>query len=53
MTNWMQKTLMEMSVLDEICEFLCISIAIAVIGFVGWLADRLEEKWNKRKNKRG
>ena len=42
---------MEMTILDEIAEIVCILIAVLLIGLVGLMAERMERELNERRSK--
>jgi len=49
--NWMHKTVMEMTLIDEIQKTLCILGTLAVIGLIGWAVDLIESNWRRKMNR--
>lgn len=47
--NWVTKDCMTETLADEINKAICIIVTLAIIGAVGWLADRLEQKYKNKK----
>lgn len=53
MFDWINKTVMEMTLSDEIAKSFCIIAVLAVIGLIGWAVDQLEnrrKKMNRNRN---
>ena len=53
MFDWINKTVMEMTLSDEIAKSICIITVLAAIGLIGWAVDKLEnrrEQMNRNKN---
>lgn len=50
--NWLHKTVMEMTLIDEIQKTLCILGTLAVIGLIGWAVDLIESNWRRKMNRK-
>lgn len=47
MFDWINKTVMDMTLSDEIAKSFCIIAVLAVIGLIGWAIDKLENRRKK------
>ena len=51
MFDWINKTVMDMTLSDEIAKSFCIIAVLAVIGLIGWAIDKLENRRTSRVQK--